>query len=519
MASGVRLFVAGDLLSGDTSTSGTADENLSWESSASKRGMRMSSRAGGSTITLTERAKTRLMRQIGDGGGTASEHDDSATIGARLGVCEACGGDSVRPLLQCSIDVGSRDRSQVALLLLCCVRAACNRHGKGWRALRLCREASPPGLQEQHQDNDVTTTAVSRDINNCEREVDNTSTSCWFDGADAWTAAENGDTSWGGNDDDDDDDDVGRIEADLAAMFSGSGSVKQKQQQQQQQQQQRQRRRRKEKQQGKVPHITETMCDDADDEDAVLSITVGANRGDDGFPCLPCFALHAIDEPDGGTSKTRRQRVEMSPAGERAALDATDAAASAAAAAAAAVAAAVTTNMGNCAEPGEAWSGEVYEKSDDEHFSKFMKRVQRAPEQCARFCRVGAEPLRMLWPDGSNDTRAPSCSRCGRAMRGELQVMPQYQHFMLESIEWSRELIGSADPSVQSSSLAHAAAMRRLDTLEEEVSAWEWSTVGIFSCANCDAQRDEVNDARGGCRLASAHVVVVSETDIGFARV
>ena len=75
----------------------------------------------------------------------------------------------------------------------------------------------------------------------------------------------------------------------------------------------------------------------------------------------------------------------------------------------------------------------------------------------------------LCWPaDGPNpEKRAPTCPRCAAPRRCELQLMPPLLHFASEGLEWSGSDVGG----------------RRGMVSVAQLDAWDWQTVGVFTCS------------------------------------
>ena len=117
------------------------------------------------------------------------------------------------------------------------------------------------------------------------------------------------------------------------------------------------------------------------------------------------------------------------------------------------------------------WDGEGYEedavlavegrKGVDQTFLKFMKKLQRIPDQCVRQGRGGG----MLWPSSSRNVPEPGvCSHCGAARVFEYQLMAPTIAALEESADWLKEE-GGEDAAV-----------------ERPPVSWDWVTVAVFGC-------------------------------------
>jgi Programmed cell death protein 2, C-terminal putative domain len=124
------------------------------------------------------------------------------------------------------------------------------------------------------------------------------------------------------------------------------------------------------------------------------------------------------------------------------------------------------------------WDGEGYEedvvlavegrKGVDHSFLKFMKKLQRIPDQCVRQGRGGGDDQdqeMLLWP--SSKRKAPDagvCTICGAPRVFEYQLMAPAIAALEESADWLKEE-GLEDGAV-----------------ERPPSSWDWVTVAVFGC-------------------------------------
>lgn len=117
------------------------------------------------------------------------------------------------------------------------------------------------------------------------------------------------------------------------------------------------------------------------------------------------------------------------------------------------------------------WDGEGYEedvvlslegrKGVDQTFLKFMKKLQRIPDQCVRQGRGDG----ILWPSSSRNVPEPGvCSSCGAARVFEYQLMAPTIAALEESADWLKEE-GVEDGAV-----------------ERPPVSWDWVTVAVFGC-------------------------------------
>ena len=360
-----------------------------------------------------------------------------------LARCRACGAPTCVPVAQVDAGAAARGGGGPCLLLaLSCVHARCNRTALGWRALRIQR-----GAPDESREGGGPASPAARAPAPAAWAGDGASGDPFSPGD--WLS-------------DEPDAGLDGIEEDLALAFASGASCGARPPPG--------RRRKGGDAEGEGP-----------DEGAVVVPVAG--EGGDPLPPLPCFYIVPRDEPAAakGRPATSREAEDAAPAPAAGAADG----------------------------PGESWAGEEYERSENEHFEKFMKRVGRVPEQCLRYCAPDSRPLRILWPDAAGaegDGGGARCARCGGALAGEMQIMPQYQHYMLESIEWSREPAGEEEGGGDA-----------LGRLEAEVLRWEWSSVAVLGCRRCHGDNYNRGDARepepppGDWLIAELDVVVVGE--------
>jgi len=139
------------------------------------------------------------------------------------------------------------------------------------------------------------------------------------------------------------------------------------------------------------------------------------------------------------------------------------------------------------------WGAETYESAAatnvDFAYLKFNKRLQRAPDQCMRY---EAKGMKFLWPNAS-PPQPPNCSQCGASCVCELQFTPA----LLRDVE---DAVGmyKGDKSYLAS--------------EEELLAWDWQTVCVFTCPDsCAADVD----GQGEVRYVRESVVVAESEASG----
>jgi hypothetical protein len=124
------------------------------------------------------------------------------------------------------------------------------------------------------------------------------------------------------------------------------------------------------------------------------------------------------------------------------------------------------------------WDGEGYEedavlavegrKGVDQSFLKFMKKLQRIPDQCVRQGRErggnGGDQELLLWPSSKKIPEPGVCSSCGASRVFEYQLMAPTIAAIEESADWLKEE-GLEDGAV-----------------ERPPVSWDWVTVAVFGC-------------------------------------
>ena len=143
--------------------------------------------------------------------------------------------------------------------------------------------------------------------------------------------------------------------------------------------------------------------------------------------------------------------------------------------------------VANAKEDSE-WTGEAYERGEatnvDDAYLKFTKRLSRAPDQCARYDVSG---MRCVWPT-KTPPKPSRCERCQRALVCELQLTPA----LLRDVEDALSM--------------HRGDRSRLAS-HEDLLAWDWQTVCVFTCPNACVPDDAEDVAHTRER------VVVAESD------
>ena len=143
--------------------------------------------------------------------------------------------------------------------------------------------------------------------------------------------------------------------------------------------------------------------------------------------------------------------------------------------------------VANAKEDSE-WTGESYERGEatnvDDAYLKFTKRLSRAPDQCARYDVSG---MRCVWPT-KTPPKPSRCERCQRALVCELQLTPA----LLRDVEDALSM--------------HRGDRSRLAS-HEDLLAWDWQTVCVFTCPNACVPDDAEDVAHTRER------VVVAESD------
>jgi len=430
------------------------------EDSTSKR--KEYSRAGGAGLVLPASAAAALeLRGRGE---------------AR---CRLCRGATCVPVAQCLAAAARGEDSDPCLLLaMSCVHARCNRNALGWRALRI--------QKKKKRGHDASAEEVPMEDRASPSQRSGAASDPFSMGCDGeWLC-------------DDEESSLDNLEEDLAQFAFESGVASQT------------GRRRKDNPRGNGPWdngvseravlvpLSAELCNAVNGEGTENlgqrgEEAEGGCRG--GLSPLPSFYIVPCDEPGAAKKKASGKRddggaAQVGPAtsgGDNGHADST----------------------ANASTSGETWTGEEYERSDNDQFEKFVKRVNRMPEQCLRYCAPDSRPLQILWPDGagcggSGPADGFRCIRCGGSLDGEMQIMPQYQHYMLESIEWSRYPTGEEEGQEDDP----------LERLEAEILKWEWSTVAVLGCQSChdDNFNREIQPlSPGEWRIAELDVVVVGE--------
>lgn len=89
-------------------------------------------------------------------------------------------------------------------------------------------------------------------------------------------------------------------------------------------------------------------------------------------------------------------------------------------------------------EDNKEWAGEKYERNTHftKKFSKFLKYVERSPQQIIRYC-IEGEPI---WvSDRSEEPKIPICSFCNQRRVFELQLMPHGLNWVINSLAKSQK--------------------------------------------------------------------------------
>jgi len=138
----------------------------------------------------------------------------------------------------------------------------------------------------------------------------------------------------------------------------------------------------------------------------------------------------------------------------------------------------------------EDWTGEGYEVGEavhaDDAYLKFHKRLQRAPEQCMRYSARGAP---VIWPL-KNPPKPKPCERCNKMRVCELQLTPA----LIRDVE---DALG-----MYKGDRTHLAS-------EDELLAWDWQTVCVFTCpdscwSGADAGDDGIEYVREQIEVAES---------------
>ena len=136
------------------------------------------------------------------------------------------------------------------------------------------------------------------------------------------------------------------------------------------------------------------------------------------------------------------------------------------------------------------WAGESYEKGEaiyvDDAYLKFSERLRRAPEQCMRY---NAGGMKFIWPTATRP-KPTKCDACGAHRVCELQLTPA----MVTDVEEALTM--------------HKGDRTRLAN-EDELLAWDWHTVCVFTCPDSCVSSDDV-----AADVAYVHEhVLVAESD------
>lgn len=365
----------------------------------------------------------------------------------------------------CHDDNKREEQSDRFLIVLCCLQASCNKTSKGWRVIRIQRKDFFRKQDVLQNDGKVKKDAGMADF------VSTRTEDKWCNDVRNWNTFDDEDVSVGFDEFDSD-----SMEADLAKMFirDKNDDVNNHQE-------------RPLQEADSEMMTTENRRSDSERElsDSILFPENGVQ--------LPSYYLKIFEEPRKTKLKHSRGGNKISEERVNNVLD-------------------CIANAGNdeSSTTGESWAGETYEKSEDESFEKFMKRLQRCPDQCLRFCYDIDRPLGILCPTSARhqfreeqgsgrEDRSRICEICGKAMQCEAQIMPQYQHFMLESIEWSKDFVLSNHKDKGDKQIL-TTGDQWWSTLENRVSQWDWSTVAIFACEchNADCRTWVVSE---GCAV------------------
>ena len=121
-------------------------------------------------------------------------------------------------------------------------------------------------------------------------------------------------------------------------------------------------------------------------------------------------------------------------------------------------------------EVSSSWQGETYEEGESINASaqylKFQKRINRAPEQIARYC-FRMRDCDVVWPDGDVPTRkSKPCEKCKGKREMELHLTPG----LLKEIEDALRL--------------RAKAGRKGGISETDAIAFDFNSVGVWTCVN-----------------------------------
>ncbi|KAK9846155.1 hypothetical protein WJX84_001791 [Apatococcus fuscideae] len=134
--------------------------------------------------------------------------------------------------------------------------------------------------------------------------------------------------------------------------------------------------------------------------------------------------------------------------------------------------------------PADAWSGEDYVRDEskgcDAPLVKFLKRVQRCPDQCARYQFDSS----VLWPS-AQDPGMSSCEACGAPRVFEMQLMSPLMHSMHEAADW--------------------AACDNEEEVPRPPDSWQWLTIALFTCSK------SCRNIQDGSSLVEEQLVLFNE--------
>eukprot|EP01024_Parvocaulis_polyphysoides_P061448 TRINITY_DN6806_c0_g1_i5.p1 TRINITY_DN6806_c0_g1~~TRINITY_DN6806_c0_g1_i5.p1 ORF type:complete len:407 (-),score=40.27 TRINITY_DN6806_c0_g1_i5:420-1616(-) len=121
--------------------------------------------------------------------------------------------------------------------------------------------------------------------------------------------------------------------------------------------------------------------------------------------------------------------------------------------------------------------GEKYEKQQleniDQQMLKFLKCVNRCPQQCARYGFGGQQ----VWPTEINFKNIPKCKICQSDKIFELQLMSPIISCLQECCEWL-----SCDGNNQN-------YMQQIKNAQEAIGKWHWLTIVCYVCSkNCQIE-------------------------------
>eukprot|EP01024_Parvocaulis_polyphysoides_P011467 TRINITY_DN14015_c0_g2_i5.p2 TRINITY_DN14015_c0_g2~~TRINITY_DN14015_c0_g2_i5.p2 ORF type:complete len:218 (-),score=13.83 TRINITY_DN14015_c0_g2_i5:415-1068(-) len=117
----------------------------------------------------------------------------------------------------------------------------------------------------------------------------------------------------------------------------------------------------------------------------------------------------------------------------------------------------------------ERYEKQILEKVDTSMI-KFMKRVNRSPQQCARYGFGG----QCLWPAQFKLGDVPKCPLCGADRVFELQLMSPLIACLQECCQWigdNTEEVGYAQQAIDN---------------------WQWLTIACFTCSQNCQKKDEI---------------------------